>query len=142
MSNDKEIISEIRSRIQFLITIAIFFIGLLYYFYKIFNPENAEKTTLSFAIVIISYLVLYLCFESLRNLINNYWFKIINILTLVDVGSFLVPAIYLSSLKNNLGNLVEILLLKISLWVLLFAPVLTLLAVIIASLFSKPTRNQ
>ena len=62
-NNQKITISDIRHRLQFLITIGVFFSGFMYYFSKMAKQQDAEKHFLFFAAFIIAYIIVYLLFE-------------------------------------------------------------------------------
>ena len=45
----QELIKEIRSKIQFVVTVTIFFSVAINYFFNIYAKDNANKTSLSYA---------------------------------------------------------------------------------------------
>ncbi len=139
MPNNKELISEIRNRIQFLVTIAIFFSGVLYYFFNVFDKNNASRIALQYALIVIFYLLSYFFFELFKNKINKTFLAFINVLTLLGVVVFIIPIFYLGVLKNELSGFIDIILFNISIWGLFIIPALIFLTICIACVL--PTKK-
>lgn len=140
MLENKELILEIRNKIQFITTIAIFFSGVVYYFFNIYDKDNANKIALSCASLVIIYLLSYIFFDLLKNRINGKFLELINILTLAGIGIFVFPILYLASLKNEL-TVLDSITLKISLLGLLIVPGLIFLLIIFGGIYNLPNKK-
>jgi len=99
IKNNTKIISEIQNRIQFGTMIAIFFSGMLYYFFNIFDKDNANYVTLSYSGVVAFYLVTFCLFELEKKKMNMKLLKWINRLSLLGIFLFIIPISYLTSIN-------------------------------------------
>lgn len=132
--DNKEIIIEIRNKIQFCTTIAVFFSGVVYYFFNIFDKNNADKIALQFASIVIIYLLTYVFFDLFKYKISKKSLKIINDLILIGILMFIFPIAHLVSIKNEL-TFISFISLKISLYGLIVIPVLLLIIILLSSIF-------
>lgn len=133
--NNQNLIAEIRGRIQFIITIAIFFVAAIYYFYNIYDKNDANSVALSSTLFVVFYLIFYISFESRGKMINLKYLKLINTLILMGAGIFLVPLIFLgmtAAPQKGLTAFILIMFVKlqlftISLWALAIFPLAILI---------------
>ncbi len=133
----QNLIVEIQNRIQFLVTIAIFFTVVLSYFFNIYDKSNANRVALSYVGVVAVYLLTYLCFEISRSKIKTNCLKIINIITFISIGTFLLPIIYLSLIVARPSTLLFIMqtLFQTSLYSLMIVPILLLVTILWSLVF-------
>jgi len=141
-NNHQSLITEIQNRIQFLVMIAIFFPAVVYYFFNIYDKSNADKIALSYAWLVAAYLLTYIFFEILKNKIKIIFLRVINILTLVGVSTFLLPITQLSLIGTQSSVLLFIMqiLVKISLYGLIIVPVGLLIIILWPFLFWWPRK--
>ena len=92
-NNRKELIKEIENRLQFVITIAIFFGTSIFYIFKAANKSDVEtsNTILPYGLLIALYLIDYFCFGKIRYKIVEKDLEIISTLILFGVLSFTIP---------------------------------------------------
>ena len=141
-NNHQNLIAEIENKIQFLVMIAIFFPAVVYYFFNIYDKSNADKIALSYAWLVAAYLLTYIFFEILKNKIKIIFLRVINILTLVGVSTFLLPITQLSLIGTQSSVLLFIMqiLVKISLYGLIIVPVGLLIIILWPFLFWWPRK--
>ena len=136
-NNHRNLIAEIRNRIQFLVMIAIFFSGLLYNFFNVYDKTKSNNVALSYGMLVALYLIVYLLFEIRKNKINADWLERINILTLVGVGMFLIPIIFVSSAEKIPNSSILLILYWLSLHGLLIVPLLLIIIILWSLMFKK-----
>jgi hypothetical protein len=90
---------RIENRLQLVLTISIFFPAILYSFFKfVGEPDQSSNSIfLKASTLIIAYLLDYLLFVLLKNFISSGWLKLINILVLLGIASFVTPLIFATS---------------------------------------------
>lgn len=97
MIGTNQLITEIRNRIQFLVTISIFLFGVIYAFFKVASSADADKLSLYYPPVVVLYLFVYLFFENAKKTLSEKSLEFINKITLWGVSTFCLLLIYISS---------------------------------------------
>jgi len=96
-------VEKIENRLQFLITISIFFPFVLYSFFK--EVDETEKSAsgmlLKASTLVAAYLVSYLVFLVADKYISEKWIRYLNILVLLGIASFIFPIWFTSWLGTT-----------------------------------------
>ncbi|MDD4900540.1 MAG: type II secretion system protein [Patescibacteria group bacterium] len=120
MSNEnidkKTIIKEIENRIQFVIVVAMFFSGVMYNFFNIYDKTKSDNIVLSYSIVIAIYFVIYIFFELTKDKLSLLWLKRVSALTLVGIGTFIIPVSFMSSAAKLPNSWIILILYQLSFW--------------------------
>lgn len=132
-----KMISEIQSRTQFIIVVAMFFLTVLYYFFSITDKSKADETVLSYSILVGTYILFYLIFEISKNKLFISHLKFINILTLTGVGFYLIPIFLLAMAKHLPNSWLLLYIFKFSLFGLLIIPIILVITSLFFYLFRK-----
>jgi hypothetical protein len=125
-----EITKDIKDRIQFLVTIQIFFASIVYGFYKSFESSellsnnNASTWGIGVAFCILNYLLIGLLRDK-----QEHWGKWIKWSVSLNILLFFVPIIVLISTQHEAISGYWELPFKISLWGTLPMPLLTFLLI-------------
>lgn len=136
-NNRKDLIGEIRQRIQFVVTISIFYTAILYHWFNIYDKAKSDKMVISYTALVGFYLIAYIIFEIEKNKIQYIFLKIINISTLIGTGMFLVQFALMSYL-DKLPNMFFIKIIEIfSLWGAMLVPIALLVFIIWSPIFKK-----
>ncbi len=91
LKNNFEIIKEIQDRFRFILLVAIFFYTIL----SDGSVGNQAELSVSYGGLIGFYFLVFFLFEILKNRLNIFWLRKINILTLVGIGIFIAPILLL-----------------------------------------------
>lgn len=91
--NNKEFIKEIENRLQLVITISIFFLAIISYFFKSRGADEVRvnEIVLSYGIILVFYLLNYILFEIFRLKIKEVFLKWINWSLLFGIAVFIFP---------------------------------------------------
>lgn len=130
IENNSEIIKEIQDRFRFVILVVIFFLGLLYNFFNEFRPEKSDNIVLSYSILIVLYILIYILFEVVKKRLILKWLKTINSLMIINIGIFIIPISFLSLSVVESPNKIILFILpiffKITLYGILIIPIFIL----------------
>jgi hypothetical protein len=116
--DNSEAIKEVQDRFRFILLIAIFFYTILS------NGSNENKAELSiyYGGLVGMYFLAFFLFEILKNRFNNFWLKVINILTLVGIGIFITP-IFLMVFVAKISPQIFSAILKIPIFGMMILPI-------------------
>lgn len=130
--NYLKLITEIENKIQFVTIISIFFSGVVYYFFNIYDKNNSDKIALSFGLIVFLYLIVYLLFDILKNKVGAWYLKCINIILRFGIATFLLPIIYLGLVKNQFSGFIEAAIFTVALYAMWIVPGFLVLAILYA----------
>jgi len=101
--NRNNIVNEISSRLQLLITIGIIFPTLTYGFFRIVGQSETFSSSSSFTwwILIVLFLFNYLLFETLKAKLSTKFLVWFSRLYLAEIGVFIFPISVFSSKSNE-----------------------------------------
>lgn len=131
---NKQLIEEVQKKIEFATTIAIFFAGVLHYFYSIYSPEEASRVALQYSAAVIFFLLSYICFEFIKEFASRRFFIYLDNLLILNFLILLGPLGYFVVLKNDL-TLWESVFLKVFIWGVLIFPILIFLSMFLYGLW-------
>src|SRR3984885_14009520 len=103
----KELTTQIENRLQFLITISIFFPVLLYSFFQTFGESEKDSNAilLKAASLVFVYLIDYILFLIVKKDIGDKRMRWLNILVIVGIASFILPISLTAYLGPTLSQL-------------------------------------
>ncbi len=128
---------EIGNRLQFLVVISIFFVGLIYNFSNIYNRSEADKMVLGTSWTVITYLLAYIFFDLFKNKISQLFYALINILTFTIFFLFVLVMAFLNAVGAGNPGLSSLTVFLISIWGLKIISPALVIVVIMAGLFPK-----
>lgn len=137
----KELIKEIENRLQFVITISIFFLALISYFFKSLGENESKINDMlrSWGGIIVFYLLSYLFFEFFKREIRGKFLKVLDFSLLIGIFAFVMPIAVLCTKEFKSFSIIEsanIFLFKTSLYALPLISILILFAIIIFYILS------
>ncbi len=145
---NRELISEIKDKLKFATTIAIFFAGAMHYFFSIYDPTRSNQVALQYSFAVVAYLLSYIFFELVKNDADPVFLSYSNHLLLLGFVIFLMPLGYIVTLKNELTAF-ETLFFKISIWGVLLFPIFIFASIFFCWLWvsvkkfrKKPKKNH
>ncbi|MDD2696680.1 MAG: hypothetical protein PHE52_00780 [Candidatus Pacebacteria bacterium] len=121
LKNNSETIKEIQDRYKSVLLIAIFFYTVMTKLFDIYEEDKAGESTITYAGLISFYFIVYLLFEISKNKLTPIWLRIINNLTLVGIGIFIIPMllfVFVGKIPSN----IFLTIFKIPLWGILLIP--------------------
>jgi len=127
----KDVIQEIQSKTQFVITITIFFLAVTQNYFKIHDESKANDIFLKYSLVFAFYLIFYLLFEWRKNNICLFWLNIIRLLIIVGIGFFVFPILTMIFTEDPkfIMSWIYVAFYLISLWGIFIVPVLLMIGV-------------
>ena len=133
MTDKKELIIDIKTKLQFCTTIAMFLIGVLQYFFNIYDSGSNLKT-LGFVMIPAAYILCYILFDFGKNNFGEKFLKFLNGLVIFGLFTFIPTLIVLALNNNQLVGKLNIILFNIALYALIFTPfaILFLLTIFIS----------
>lgn len=136
----KEIIAEIQSKTQFVITVTIFFLAILQNFFRMQNDEmKSIDIFLKYSLVVVFYLVFYLIFEWRKGKLTSYWLNKVRFLVILGIGFTIFPILtIITSLKAGATiNLINVGLYLVSLWGIFIVPIILMFGLSIEALIGQ-----
>lgn len=121
MPNKKDLIIDIKTKLQFCTTISIFLIGVLQFFFNIYDNTFLHQA-LNFIMIPVFYLVSYVLFDVRKNKLDEKSLKFINLLIVIGISAFVFPLIQFAVGENNLYGLMMITLFQSSILIMLLIP--------------------
>lgn len=126
----KEIIAEIQSKTQFVISMTVFFLAVLQNFYKTLGSDaKASDMFLKYSLVVVFYLFFYLIFEWRKNEVNFAWLNKIRISIIAGIGFLALQILTIATSVNNNSDVSWpiITLYVVSLWGSFILPIVLML---------------
>jgi hypothetical protein len=120
----QKFVSEIQNRLQFCSTVAIFFAAVLNNFYNVYAKDSSDKTVLQYSIIILFYLLSYIFFDLIKNVLKSFVLKFINVLIFIGLFSFIPLLIIFISGNNLVIHGLKIYALEFSIGLMMFLPVI------------------
>ena len=128
----KEVLSEIESRLQLVITMAMFFPTLIYAFFKFAGEaeQQTNETVLAFSTSVATYLISYILFQLFKRKFKSALFlKWLNSLLLIGIVTFIPIILFLTVSKAITLTFFSGLYFLASLFAMAMAPVVVLLLI-------------
>ncbi len=126
VENLKNLIREIEEKLEFVITLSVFFPSLLYNLFKLANKteQKSNDIVVSWSVVVSIYLLNYIVFQFIKNKVPEKLLKIFKIILLIGISSYIIPILYIAIYKNNPIHGLTAFLFKASIWGLPAIPTL------------------
>ena len=102
MQHQKELISEIRSRIEFLVAIAIFFLAFVYFFYRAIGSDDTVSNSVPLTWGIgVAFCILNYLFVGFASVLKEKALVWIRHIVSLNIFSFVPPIIILALMTKN-----------------------------------------
>ncbi|HVY67300.1 MAG TPA: hypothetical protein VHA30_00160 [Patescibacteria group bacterium] len=146
----KELIGEVERRLEFVITLAIFFPSLLYSLFNVANEseQNSNGIIIKWGLFVSFYIIDYIIFQIRKKRTGESLLEMLKILLLIGIGIYIIPIWDMAIYGNGPIYGISALLFKSSLWILLAIPLLLIILLLtedilidIVNLQSKNVRH-